>query len=138
MKHRLSFWLAATSVALSTLLGACADKPKEANQGELAARAAKLYYDSLIAGRHANFYDGKLKADTVPESYRWQMIELLRQHTDNEQERHKGIKSVSISGCHYSPKTQTANVMLTLAYGDSTSEQIAVPMVRRNNVWYMR
>lgn len=67
------------ALALSLLLGSCSDKPQETvNQGELAARTAKIYYDSLAAGRFDSFYEGKLKADTVPETYRQQMKAILR------------------------------------------------------------
>ena len=114
------------ALALSLLLGSCSDKPQETvNQGELAARTAKIYYDSLAAGRFDSFYEGKLKA-------------ILRQFADNEQKRHKGIDSVRISNYEYAEKTQTANVFLTLVYGDKTQEQVVVPMVRRDSLWYMR
>ena len=80
------------ALALSLLLGSCSDKPQETvNLGELAARTAKIYYDSLAAGRFDSFYEGKLKADTVPETYRQQMKAILKQFADNEQKRHKGI-----------------------------------------------
>ena len=86
------------ALALSLLLGSCSDKPQETvNQGELAARTAKIYYDSLAAGRFDSFYEGKLKADTVPETYRQQMKAILKQFADKEQKRHKGIDSVRIS-----------------------------------------
>ena len=127
------------ALALSLLLGSCSDKPQETvNQGELAARTAKIYYDSLAAGRFDSFYEGKLKADTVPETYRQQMKAILKQFADNEQKRHKGIDSVRISTYQYAEKTQTANVFLTLVYGDKTQEQVVVPMVRRDSLWYMR
>ena len=117
------------ALALSLLLGSCSDKPQETvNQGELAARTAKIYYDSLAAGRFDSFYEGKLKADTVPETYRQQMKAILKQFAD----------SVRISNYQYAEKTQTANVFLTLVYGDKTQEQVVVPMVRRDSLWYMR
>ena len=106
------------ALALSLLLGSCSDKPQE------------TVFDS--------FYEGKLKADTVPETYRQQMKAILRQFADNEQKRHKGIDSVRISNYQYAEKTQTANVFLTLVYGDKTQEQVVVPMVRRDSLWYMR
>ena len=130
-------WVAASPV-LPLLMAACSDKPETIDQGEVAARTAKIYYDSLAAGRYACFYDGKLKPDTIPDAYRRQMIAMLRQYTDNERERHKGIDSVHISRYQYAPKTQTADVFLTLVYGDSTREQIVVPMVKRDSIWYMR
>lgn len=127
------------ALVLSLLLGSCSDKPQETvNQGELAARTAKIYYDSLAAGRFDSFYEGKLKADTVPETYRQQMKAILKQFADNEQKRHTGIDSVRISTYQYAEKTQTANVFLTLVYGDKTQEQVVVPMVRRDSLWYMR
>ena len=123
---------------LALLLWACSSKPAGIDQGDLAARAAKIYYDSLAACRFGCFYDGKLKADTVPESYRRQMMALLKQYADNELERHKGIDSVRISGSKYDERTQTADVFLTLVYGNKKREQVIVPMVRRDTLWYMR
>ena len=66
------------------------------------------------------------------------MKAILKQFADNEQKRHKGIDSVRISTYQYAEKTQTANVFLTLVYGDKTQEQVVVPMVRRDSLWYMR
>lgn len=125
-------------LTLASLLSACGDKTAEVNQGELAARTAKIYYDSLAAGHTATFYEGKLKPDTVPESYRRQMMALLQQHTSDEQERHKGIDSVRVSRYQYDDKTQTADVFLTLVYGDRTQEEIVVPMIKRDSLWLMR
>lgn len=136
--HRLCGELAVGMAALTLILGACSDKPEAIDQGELAARTAKIYYDSLVAGRYAHFYDGKMKPDTVPDTYRQQMLAMLKQYADNERERHKGIDSVKISSYRYAEKTRTADVFLTLVYGDSTREQIVVPMVKRDSVWYMR
>lgn len=130
--------LPACLLTLALLPSACGDKPAEANQGELAARTAKIYYDSLAAGHTATFYEGKLKPDTVPESYRRQMMALLQQHNSDEQERHKGIDSVRVSRYRYDDKTQTADVFLTLVYGDRTREEIVVPMVKRDSLWLMR
>ena len=115
------------ALALSLLLGSCSDKPQETvNQGELAARTAKIYYDSLAAGRFDSFYEGKLKADTVPETYRQQMKAILRQFADNEQKRHKGIDSVRISNYQYAEKTQTANVSRHFRTVKPESEQIFI------------
>lgn len=130
--------LPACLLSLALLLGACGDKTTEVNQGELAARTAKIYYDSLAAGHTEAFYQGKLKPDTVPESYRRQLMALLKQHTCDEQKRHKGIDSVRISRYQYDDKTQTADVFLTLVYGDHTQEQIVVPMIKRDSLWLMR
>ena len=130
--------LPACLLTLALLPSACGDKPAEANQGELAARTAKIYYDSLAAGHTEAFYQGKLKPDTVPESYRRQMIALLQQHTSDEHERHKGIDSVRVSRYQYDDKTQTADVFLTLVYGNRTQEEIVVPMIKRDSLWLMR
>lgn len=130
--------LPAALLALTLLMGACDNKTAEVDQGELAARTAKIYLDSLAAGHTETFYQGKLKPDTVPESYRRQMMALLKQHTDDEQARHKGIDSVKISRYQYDAKTQTADVFLTLIYRDRTQEEIVVPMIKRDSLWLMR
>ena len=59
-----------------TLLAASSCSPaKPQNPNELAVRAAKVYYDYLIAGNFEAYVDGFYRPDSIPGSYREQLID---------------------------------------------------------------
>ena len=58
---------------------------------------------------------------------------LAQQKTDR-----RGILDVRVVNAMADTAKRSANVFLLFAYGDSTSEEIVVPMVMHKGVWYMR
>ena len=55
-----------------------------------------------------------------------------------QQDEHRGIREVRIVNAKADTARHVADVFLVFAYGDSTTEQIVVPMVEQEGVWYMR
>ena len=55
-----------------------------------------------------------------------------------QKEEHRGMKSVEINNANLDSLTRIVNVFLLINYGDKTSEQIVVPMIKHKNVWYMK
>ena len=51
---------------------------------------------------------------------------------------HGGILQVSVVRVVADTARHVADAFLSLAYGDSTSEEVVVPMVERNKIWYMK
>lgn len=105
---------------------------------EIAAHTAKSYYDHLLKGEYGQFLEGKSLPNKVPESYRKQMIEVYKVYISRQDSLHKGIDSVTINDAKYSAKHKTANVFLTLHFGDATHEEVLVPMIQKRGTWYMR
>ena len=120
---------------VAMVIVACSSTP---DQGEVAARAAKQYYGYLLQGNIASFVDGHYRPDSIPDTYREQLITNTKMYVNQQNEEHRGIKDIRIVDTKTDMQKHAANVFLVLSYGDSTSEEIVVPMVESDGVWYLR
>ena len=105
---------------------------------EQAALAAKGYYTHLVQGEYEQFVEGRFMADSLPADYRSQLIEGYKQFVAQQLEARKGIQEVSVSRAYTDSLAGYTNVLLMLCYGDSTTEEVVVPMVDRNGRWMMK
>lgn len=111
---------------------------QEPDQGALAAVAAKGYYDLLLEGKYGEFVDGTYRPDSIPPGYREQLVTNARMFAEQQSAEHRGIKEVRIVEARADTVRRTAEVFLTFDYGDSTSEEVVVPMVRHHGRWMLR
>ena len=122
-------------VILALLVTACGSPSKE----ELASLAAKGYYDHLIHGEYEQFYEGMdQRVYTSQADYRSQMLDNLRQFMARQEQEHRGILEVRVSNAVTDTTQQLTNVFLVLCFGDSTNEEVVVPMVERQGAWRMK
>ena len=105
---------------------------------EQAALAAKGYYAHLVQGEYEQFVEGRFMADSLPADYRSQLIEGYKQFVAQQLEARKGIQEVSVSRAYTDSLAGYTNVLLMLCYGDSTTEEVVVPMVERDGRWMMK
>lgn len=105
---------------------------------EVAAQTAKAYYDQLIAGKYEQFVDGRYLPNPIPDTYRAQLIDNMKMFVGEQEEAHRGLKQVTVVSAKADTAKRVANVFLLFHYGDSTKEEVLVPMVEHKNVWYMR
>ena len=105
---------------------------------EQAALAAKGYYTHLVQGEYEQFVEGRFMADSLPADYRSQLIEGYKQFVAQQMEARKGIQEVSVSRAYTDSLAGYTNVLLMLCYGDSSTEEVVVPMVERNGRWMMK
>ena len=105
---------------------------------EMASLAAKGYYEHLLRGEYEHFLDGKAGADSLPDGYREQLLAGYRQFTAQQEQQHRGILDVRVAGAKADSLLHYTNVFLVLCFGDSTNEQVAVPMVEHDGSWRMR
>jgi hypothetical protein len=108
------------------------------NREEQAALAAKGYYTHLVQGEYEQFVEGRFMADSLPADYRSQLIEGYKQFVAQQLEARKGIQEVSVSRAYTDSLAGYTNVLLMLCYGDSTTEEVVVPMVERDGRWMMK
>lgn len=113
----------------------CSDGPVPE---ERAARAAKVYYDWLIQGKYEDFVDGRYQPEAIPPAYRQQLIANAKMFVGDQQAAHKGLKEVRVATATVDTARHVANVFLIFVYGDSTTEEVLVPMIENKDVWYMR
>ncbi len=104
-----------------------------------AALAAEGYYRHLIAGEYEQFLQGRAGADSLPDDYREQLLTAYRQFVAQQQDNHNGITAVVVSNVRTDSLSDYTSVFLLLSYGDSTQEEIIVPMVDTGEGhWRMR
>ena len=117
------------------LTGACSSPTRE----ELASLAAKGYYDHLIHGEYEQFLEGKDLLETSDDAgYRSQLLDNYRLFMEVQQSAHGGIRDVRIVRAKTDSLQTYTNVFLTLCFGDSTNEEIVVPMIEKEGRWRMR
>ncbi len=111
---------------------------KEVDHGQLAAIAAKGYYDLLLEEKYEDYVNGFYRPESIPQSYHEQLVANAKMFVARQQDARKGIKEVTVANAKADTATHTANVFLQFVYGDSTSEQVLVPMVEHEGKWLMR
>lgn len=120
---------------VAVLLGSC---NKEADPAEVVGKVAKQCYGYLLDGKYENFVDCHYQADSIPAAYREQLVANAKMFVGQQQAEHKGMVKIDILRAEVDTARHTANAYLSVVYGDSTCEEILVPMVEKENVWYMR
>ena len=111
-----------------------------------AASAAKDYYDCLKEGDVDGFLEGKAFVDSLPADYREQLQKTMEMYHSDLQQKHGGLHEVRISEEHYLNTKESCRdsvlhltyAFLILCFGDSTQEEITVPMVEHNGQWMMK
>ena len=138
MKNRMMY-MACVSLACLTLMGVAACRGTEGPKPEeLAARTAKIYYDYLLEGKYEAFIDGFYQPDSIPPSYRSQMILSAKQYVDQMKQDHDGLNAVNIAHARVDTAQHVGHAYLMLTFNDSTHEEIVVPMVLHRNNWMMK
>lgn len=105
---------------------------------ELASLAAKGYYNHLINGEYDHFLEGKIGVDSIPNDYRDQLMIAYKQFVALQEKDHHGIREIRISNVKTDTLQKYTSVFLILCFGDSTNEEIVVPMVEHNGSWRMK
>ena len=123
-------------LCLLVVLVACA---KELTPTEQAQQAAREYYDHLFAGHYDQWVSGRVGMDSIPDDYRQQLEASAAQFMQQQQEVHGGLKAFEVMRAQPDSSLNLMLVFLQFQYGDSTREEIVVPMVEVNNgIWKIK
>ena len=125
-------------LALILLSFASCGKPVEPKPEEEAGRAAKAFYDYLIQGKYDAYFDAFYRPDSIPASYREQLIVSAKQYVWQMKTDHQGLQSVEIAGAKADTARHIGSAFLVLGFKDKTKEEIVVPLVLNNGNWMMR
>ena len=129
MKH---FWVYLCVCAGASLWMACTRK----DDGEQARRAAMSYYECLIDGRYEEYVNGIAYSDSMTDVYRSQMVDLVAQFAAREKKAHGGV--IAAQALRDTVSGDVASVFLEVLFGDSTREEVVVPMVKCGGEWKMQ
>jgi len=121
---------------LITILFSCGSQKKDPS--EIVGKTAKIYYDYLLNSDYNAFVDGMNQPESIPNNYREQLVANAKMFIGQQKEDHGGIKKIAVSAAKADTIHNTGDAYLLLTYGDNTTEQVVVPMVKRKGVWFMR
>ena len=123
------------AVVAATLLSCGGDS---VDQEQLVATTAQLYYQYLLDGKYDDFVGGMDLHLSPSPSYKEQLRANAKMFVRQQEKMHKGIASIRVSGAEVDERNHAANAYLVFCYGDSTTEEVVVPMVERDKLWLMR
>lgn len=123
-------------VAMTLFVVGCS--MNKAKPEEVAGRAAKIYYDYLLAGDYESYVDGYYRPDSIPGGYREQLIANAKMFMAQQKEEKNGLVEVRFQRAKLSKDSVSAQAFLLFCYGDSTKEEVVVPMLDVEGNWMMR
>ena len=119
-------------------VGVTSCKKEEIDPAVVAGNVAKQYYQYLLDGKYEEFVDGYYQPDSIPGVYREQLITNAKMFVGLLKEVHQGMVKVDVAKASVDTANHVANVFLNIAYGDSTTEEVVVPMVLVDGNWMMK
>lgn len=132
MKKFLFFMI----LSIGLVFASC--KKETPDPGYFAGIAAKGYYDLLLEGKYNDFVAGYNQPNRIPKGYHEQLLLNARMFMEQQQEEHKGLACIHVLHAKADTARHVADVFLQMVYGDSTKEQVVVPMVLVRGDWKMR
>jgi hypothetical protein len=133
MKRRIVLMGLVGLMGLMGLMGC-----KEASREDKAKEAAQEYYQALLNGDYQAFLDGRAHMDSIPDSFREQLLTAFKQFMHQQQEAHQGVVSFVPTRVEDDSLLQVMQVFMMVNYADSTREEIVVPMVEHQGKWMMK
>ena len=120
------------------MVSAC-DRPSDLQRAQEGAMvAAEVYYGYLLHGDYEQFLAGRRGMDSIPESFREQLLTTYRQFMAQQKQFRGGIVSIEASRAVADSTLNRMQVFLLLNYHDGTTEEVVVPMVLNGDQWLMR
>ena len=127
---RRAFWIWAVLLSVPFWVSCAKD-----DRGE-AARAAEACYRHLIEGRYEQYVGCIAYSDSMTDVYRSQMVDLVAQFAAREKKAHGGV--IAAQALRDTVSGDVASVFLEVLFGDSTREEVVVPMVKCGGEWKMQ
>lgn len=132
MKKFLFFMI----LSIGLVFASC--KKETPDPGYFAGIAAKGYYGLLLEGKYNDFVAGYNQPNRIPKGYHEQLLLNAQMFMEQQQEEHKGLAGIHVLHAKADTARHVADVFLQMVYGDSTKEQVVVPMVLVRGDWKMR
>ena len=117
------------------MMAACS---RTVDQEQLVANTAMLYCQYLIDGKYDDFVAGIDQRVEPAAGYAEQLRANAKMFVAAQAKTRGGVVGINVTGAEVSPKEHTAAAYILLHYADSTKEQVVLPMVERDGVWFMR
>ncbi len=125
--------------ALTVLTISCSSEKKDSFvEKATPSEIVETAYNHLIKGEYEQYLLCVQSYDSIPERYHKSLINVLKQAAENEKKERNGIANVKAIAENTNEKDTYSVVRVDITYGDSTKEEIAVPVVKFNGKWRLK
>ena len=126
-------------VAAVVFLLSCKSESKEGIvEKSTPSEIVETAYGHLLKGEYDGYLSCVQSCDSIPERYHNSLVNVLKQAAENERKERKGIVSAKAIAENTNEKETYSVVRVDITYGDSTKEEIAVPVVKYNGKWRLK
>jgi len=124
-----------TAISALLLFAACS-KPTPEQQ---AINTAMESYEGLLQGDYETFLNNRAGMDSIPDSYREQLLVSYKQFIAQQRKAHQDIVELQPMRTELDSIQHLMLVYLQVIYADSAKEEIVVPMIENDEgVWKMK
>ena len=124
-------------MTLTILIGLCGCSERTPEQQ--AIDTVVKSFEGLLSDDYEAFLNGRFSADSIPESYREQLLVAYKQFMYQQRQAHGDINSIVATRTQMDTIAHQMLVFLMVNYADSTSEELVVPMVKDGDgLWKMK
>lgn len=125
-------------VSIATIATASLIACTSATPEEQAMLTAQEGYEHLVAGDYEAFLEARAGMDSIPPSYREQLLTSYKQFMFQQRIAHQDIVGVQATRVQMDSVQHQMQVFLLINYADSTQEEIVVPMVEQDDCWKLK
>ena len=123
---------------LSYLLTACSPGGKGEGLQPPTADEVMAYYELYRSGNYADNVKAMQSCDDKPADFCKQMADALKQHAARIKEEKGGTVSAEFLRTELHAEHSAADAYLSVTYGDSTKEEIVLPLVFWQDKWRLK
>ena len=125
------------ALLLSFLLVACSSGGGDGLQPPTAKEVME-YYELYRSGNYAEYVKAMQSCDNKPADFCNQMADALKQHAARIKEEKGGTVSAEFLRSELHAEHSAADAYLSVTYGDSTKEEIVLPLVFWQDKWRLK
>ena len=123
---------------LSYLLTACSPGGKGEGLQPPTADEVMAYYELYRSGNYADYVKAMQSCDDKPAEFCKQMADALKQHAARIKAEKGGAVSAEFLRTEMHAEHSAADAYLSVTYGDSTKEEIILPLVFWQDKWRLK
>lgn len=130
--------LVAALSAVIFLLSCKSENKKGIVEKSTPSEIAETAYAHLIKGEYDEYLSCVQSYDSIPQRYHNSLVNVLKQAAENEKKERRGMVSAKAIAENTNEKATYSVVRIYITYGDSTKEEIAVPVIKYNGRWRLK
>lgn len=138
MKQKALILSTISTVLFSVLILSLVSCEKKPTRRESARMAAEQYFTYLINGQYESFANCVFTPDSMPEEYRLQLAQAVKQYAENDTRKRGGIQGATVLDDSIFADSTQAIVTVQLKFGDQTLERVQLPLVLTTDGWKMK